>query len=224
MNVLSGGFVSAIPMAYAALFPVLNPLGYAFVFLALTQKLPADARRRLARKIAFNAFVLLTTVFWVGDEVLQFFGVTLPIVQVAGGLVVTYIGWLMMNQPAGNEGMHGKAIQNEAEANAQAFFPLTMPMTAGPGCIAVALSVGAHDNLVGGGSTALMSKLGAMVGILLASVTVYFCYAYANTVTKKLGTSSVTVIIKLSAFIIFCIGLAILWHGIQMLSLTLPSR
>ena len=63
-----------------------------------------------------------------------------------------------------------------------------------------------------------------MGGILLATVTVYFCYAYASTVTKKLGPSGVTVIIKLSAFIIFCIGLAILWHGIQMLSLTLPTR
>lgn len=223
MSFLTSGFVSAIPMAYAALFPVLNPLGYAFVFLALTQKLPADARRRLARKIAFNAFILLVTVFWVGEWVLQFFGVTLPIVQVAGGLVVTYIGWLMMNQPAGNEGMHGKAIQDETEANAQSFFPLTMPMTAGPGSIAVALTIGAHDNLADG-TNALMSKLGAMTGILLAAITIYFCYAYASSLTKKLGTSGVTVIIKLSAFIIFCIGLAILWHGIQMLSLTLPVR
>ncbi len=222
MNLL-GSFISAIPMAYAALFPVLNPLGYAFVFLALTHKLSPEARRRLARKIAFNAFILLAIVFWVGEWVLQFFGVTLPIVQVAGGLVVIYIGWLMMNQPAGNEGMHGKAIENEAEANVQSFFPLTMPMTAGPGSIAVALTVGAHDSLAGG-AVSLMSKLGAMAGILLACITIYFCYAYANTLTKKLGTSGVTVIIKLSAFIIFCIGLAILWHGIQMLSLTLPTR
>lgn len=221
---LPGSFVSGILMAYAALFPVLNPLGYAFMFLGLTQKLSTKVRRRLAQKIALNAFILLAVVFWVGEWVLQFFGVTLPIVQVAGGLVVTYIGWLTMNQPAGHEGMHGKAIQSEAEANAQAFFPLTMPMTAGPGSIAVALSVGAHDNLVGGGSPALISKLGAMTGILFVTVTIYFCYAYASTVTKKLGPSGVTVIVKLSAFIIFCIGLAILWHGIQMLVLTLPTR
>jgi multiple antibiotic resistance protein len=206
--------MGAIPMTYAALFPVLNPLGFAFVFLALTDRLSGEARKRLSRKIAINTFVLLTLVLWVGEWVLRFFGVTIPIVQIAGGLVVSSIGWILMNQSGDADASKGKAIMTEKEADEQAFFPLTMPLTAGPGCIAVALTIGAHESF-NAINPALASKMGAMVGIFLAALTVYFSYAYADRITHKLGTAGTKVITKLSAFIIFCIGLTIFWHGLR---------
>jgi multiple antibiotic resistance protein len=207
-------FVQAIPLSYAALFPVLNPIGTAFIFLALSNKLTPVARRGLALRIAINSFILLTIVLWVGEWVLRFFGVGIPVVQVAGGLVLATIGWQMMSSNGpGNVG-YGKEIANEAEGNAQAFFPLTMPLTAGPGSLAVSLTIGAHEN-AGSLSSMLIGKAGAVIGILLASITVYFCYSYAHYLTKKLGTTGTNVIIKLSAFIIFCIGLTILFLGIQ---------
>lgn len=213
MNIFNS-FISAIPLIYGALFPVLNPLGTAFIIIALTRSLDSASRRSLAYKISMNTFVLLTLVLWIGEWFMQVFGITVGIVQVAGGLVVAYIGWHTMNQPGDTDSANSKAIKNNEDAGKQAFFPLTMPITAGPGSIAVALTIGAHEN--GPDLTlSLVSKLGATTGILLSAITVYFCYAYSDVITKKLGPSMTTVIIKLSAFIIFCIGLTIFWHGMQ---------
>lgn len=214
-------FISAIPLMYGGLFPVLNPLGYAFIFFGLTSKLTSDARRALAKKIAINTFILLTGVLWFGELFLAFFGIPIGIVEVGGGLVISYLGWETMNQKTDQDNHDSIRIKNDADASSQAFFPLTMPMTAGPGAIAVSLTIGAHMST----STiqeSLVAKLGAMFSILLAAITVYFCYAYSDRLTKKLGTSITTVIIKLSAFIIFCIGLTISWHGLQEMSVSNP--
>ena len=210
-------FMSSIPIAFGAFFPPLNPLGSAFIFLGMTHALSVRTRRRLARKIAVNSFILLTLVLWIGEWVLRFFGVGIPIVQVAGGLVLGSIGWTMMSQSNESGGSHQRSIETDEEAAASAFFPLTMPLTAGPGCMAVALTIGARQN-VASWSLTVMGKLGAMVGLLFAVLVVYFCYGYADLITKKLGTSGSNVIIKLSAFIIFCIGLTILWNGLQSLA------
>lgn len=210
-------FVTAIPLSYGALFPVLNPLGESFIFLALTQQLSTASRHRLARRVGINTFIMLVLVLFIGEWILRFFGVTISIVQVAGGLVVASIGWVMMSQPLKEEGADNPPINNEEAILSQAFFPLTMPMTAGPGSIAVALTIGVQEN-VGSWSLSLLGKLGAVMGILLAALTVYFCYAYAEVLTKKIGASGTVVIVKLSAFIIFCIGLSILWHGFVALS------
>lgn len=210
-------FMSAIPLSYAALFPILNPIGTAFIFLAMTRFLTAKARWRLARKISINTFILLTAVLWVGEWVLRFFGVGIPVVQVAGGLVLCSIGWKIMSQSPDMSDEHQKSIRTDAEANASAFFPLTMPLTAGPGSMAVALTLGAHENL-SSWSLTVMGKLGAMVGLFFAAITIYICYGYADKLTQKLGESGTNVIIRLSAFIIFCIGLTILWHGLQELA------
>ena len=202
-------------MTYAAMFPVLNPIGTAFIFLALTTKLSPASRRKLAFKIAVNSFILLVIVLWIGEWVLQFFGVGIPVVQVAGGLVLGTIGWRMMASSDNVGEGYGKPIANDDEARAQAFFPLTMPLTAGPGSLAVSLTLGAHENESASNLTSLaIDKMGIVVGILLATITVYFCYGYAHYLTKKLGTTGTNVIIKLSAFIIFCIGLTILFRGL----------
>ena len=210
-------FIIVIPLSYAALFPVLNPLGSAFIFLGMTHFLAPPLRRRLAFKIAINSFILLSVVLWVGEWVLRFFGVGIPVVQVAGGLVLCSIGWKMMSQSSATPDEHEKSIRTDAEANASAFFPLTMPLTAGPGSMAVALTIGAHENVTAISLT-MIGKLGAMVGIFLGALTIYFCYGYADQITRKLGESGSNVIVKLSAFIIFCIGLTILWHGLQELA------
>ncbi len=203
---------------YGGLFPVLNPLSYAFIFLGLTRALNSVTRRSLARKIGINTFILLTVVLWIGQWFMQIFGISVGIVQVGGGLVVAYLGWYTMNQPEDINDTNSKMIKNEEDANKQAFFPLTMPMTAGPGSIAVALTIGAQANASNLPLT-LAAKLGATTGILFAALTVYFCYAYSSAITKKLGPSAIIVVIKLSAFIIFCIGLSIILHGFQQLGL-----
>jgi len=206
--------MQAIPFSFAALFPVLNPLGSALIFLMFTQSLPEPAIRKLAFKVAINTFILLAVVLLTGSWILRFFGITIPIVQIGGGLVVAYIGWSLLNQNSTSGNNSPVAATNEQEANSLAFFPLTMPITAGPGCIAVTLTIGAHE-LSRNMTTALLGELGAVIGIILSAITVFFCYRYADKLTNKLGVSGKQVIMRLSAFINLCIGLEIIWHGVQ---------
>jgi multiple antibiotic resistance protein len=209
-------FFSAIPFSYMALFPVVNPLGGAFVILALTAGTPADIYRQLCGKIAINTFFLLITIFFIGTYILEFFGISLPIVQLGGGIVVAFIGWRLLNQ---NTNTMSGALPTDPTTSKKilglAFYPLTLPITAGPGCMAVALTISAHETINHELHTTLLEKAGAVIGILLIAISVYICYRYAAKITKRLGEKGTQVIIRLSAFIIFCIGLQISWHGVQ---------
>ena len=127
------------------------------------------------------------------------------------------IGWDLLRQQPGAKNNAGAATaRDEKEANSLAFFPLTMPITAGPGSIAVTLTVGAHDM----GTTmvkTLLSQTGTVIGIILVTIAVFLCYRYAERVTGYLGASGKQVIIRLSAFINLCIGIQIISHGVQAL-------
>lgn len=207
-------FLTAIPFSYMALFPVLNPLGCTFVILTWTRGAPEEVYRQVCRKVAINTFVLILVVFFIGTYVLRFFGITLPIVQVGGGIVVSYIGWRLLNQTSDTtSGDVTNNVPNYKKILDMAFYPLTMPLTAGPGCMAVTLTISAHQINRHSIHETILEQAGAIVGILLASITVYICYRYADKITKRLGTSGTQVILRLSAFIIFCIGLQIFWNG-----------
>lgn len=208
-------FFHVIPFTYAALFPVLNPFSGAMLFLNLTHDLPKEVRVKLAQKVGINTFILLIIVLLTGSWVLQFFGITISIVQIGGGIVVASLGWKLLNQPT-QKSEEPKIGHSEKDVNEMAFFPLTMPLTAGPGSIAVTLTIGAHEV----NKTVLKTVLGqvsAMVGILLLAITVWICYQQSDKLTKRMGRSGTLVIMRLSAFINMCIGLQIIWNGIQTL-------
>ncbi len=210
-------FFQAIPFSYMALFPVLNPLGCALIFLTLTIGAPDAVLKTLCKRIAINTFILLAVVLLIGTYILSFFGITVAIVQVAGGIVVAYIGWSLLNQAPDTTSGGSNVAENPSEIKKslldKAFYPLTMPITAGPGCIAVTLTIGAHETSSGYHAT-LLGQCGAAVGIMLCAATVFLCYRYAQRITTKLGENGTHVIMRLSAFINFCIGLQITWHGI----------
>lgn len=207
--------IQAIPLTFAALFPVLNPLGGAFIFLSLTQFYSERERNRLALQVGINTAILLTVVLVSGSWILRFFGITIPIVQIGGGLVVAYIGWTLLHQSQTPQAATpAQPSAAEKSADEMAFFPLTMPITAGPGCIAVTLTMGAHEvssSLV----PTVMGQAGAIVGIILGALTVFFCYRYANGLIRLFGKSGTQVTMRLAAFVNLCIGLEIVWHGIQ---------
>jgi len=209
-------FLSAIPFSFMALFPVVNPLGGAFVILALTVGTPSNLYNQVCRKIALNTFILLLIVFFLGTYFLEFFGISLHIVEVGGGIVVAFIGWNLLNQSP-NKNTESKTNTNTASKNilASAFYPFTMPITAGPGAMAVVLTINAHETLKSNLGITLFAQAGAVIGILLVAITVYLCYRYAAIITRRLGTTGTQVIVRLSAFIIFCIGLQIAWNGLQ---------
>ena len=122
--------VKAFLLVYAGLFPIVNPIGAAPIFLGLTRECTEQERNALALRVALNSFALLLGSMFVGSYVLEFFGITLPIVRVAGGLVVAVAGWNLLQADNGTD---GDKARHRGITTSDAFYPLTMPITVGPG-------------------------------------------------------------------------------------------
>src|SRR5271154_1683928 len=135
-----------ILLIVSALFPIVNPLGGSPIFLALTRDSPAPIRMILARRVAMNSFILLVASFLIGSHILAFFGISIPVVQVGGGLVVISTGWALLSKKDEQE-RHGQVQKsvNPLDVFRNAFYPLTLPLTVGPGSIAVAITLGANE-------------------------------------------------------------------------------
>src|ERR1700722_20613797 len=131
----------AFLLVYAGLFPIVNPIGAAPIFYGLTRDCTKSERNVLALQVALNSFALLLGSLFVGSYVLEFFGLTLAIVRVAGGLVVAATGWNLLQ--AGAVGDDEKSGHRPVVPT-DAFYPLTMPITVGPGSIALAITLGSQ--------------------------------------------------------------------------------
>lgn len=211
--------LQSIPFSFAALFPVVNPLGSAMIFLTLTAGASEATLHKLAFKVAINTLILLVVVLLTGTWILRFFGIDIPVVQIGGGFVVAYIGWTLLNKPInGGPNQQGVRLNGDKEAEDMAFFPLTMPITAGPGAIAVTLTIGAHE-MSRSIAYDIGSQAGAIIGIFLVSLVVLLSFRYAARLTSKLGPAGTQVIMRLAAFINLCIGIEIIWRGVQSLIL-----
>lgn len=203
-------------LVVGALFPIVNPIGNTPIFLSLTDGLSEGGRKSLARMIALNGLVLILTSIFLGTYILAFFGISLPVVQVGGGLIVISTGWSLLRQPndPGKEGQ-GRRECDESNYVRQAFYPLTLPLTVGPGSISVAIAVGA--NLVKGRAWRWSLLAGVMAGAILIAASIYLSYRFADRLGRTLGESAMNVIIRLSSFILVCIGVQILWDGLSVL-------
>lgn len=218
---------TSILLIFSALFPIVDPIGGSPIFLSLTRHYPVSIRRLLARRIALNSFVLLVASFTVGSHVLSFFGLSLPVVQVGGGLVVISTGWAMLNKRDDDKredderGAAGRII-HRADFLKDAFYPLTLPLTVGPGSISVAITLGANapyrlrENL--------FAVVAAAIASFLIALSVYLCYGFADRLELMIGPNGMNVIVRLTSFLLVCIGVQILWNGISTLLLSLPNR
>ncbi len=196
------------------LFPVVNPLGNGPIFLSLTPGYSSDARSILSRKIALNSYWLLTGSMLIGTHILDFFGISIPVVQVGGGLVVTSTGWMLLHQNAQESRENAqKKITNDDIAD-RAFYPLTLPLTVGPGSISVALTLGANRPPHEG---SIVRLLAAIIGPALVAITIYLSYRFAHRLAYLLGETAMNVFVRLTSFILLCIGVQILWNGIHTL-------
>jgi multiple antibiotic resistance protein len=209
-------FGSIVMLAVGALLPIVDPLGGAPIYLAMTEGLTSDERSRMAKAVAINSFLLLIASALVGAYVLDFFGVSIPAVQVAGGIVVCLVGWSLLNSPNTQPAVDRSAPRPTPEDLSQrAFYPMTMPLTVGPGSISVALTLGA--NQPPGFRGLLLTALAHALGILLVAIGVYLCYRYAEVILRKLGPTGTGVVVRLTAFILLCIGVQIAWNGVHAL-------
>jgi multiple antibiotic resistance protein len=200
-----------------ALFPIVNPLGSAPIFLSLTSYYTEEQRKMLSRRIALNSFILLVASFFIGTHILAFFGISLPVVQLGGGLVVATTGWAILNQKP-DEAPSGKSVNGSVDVHSlfqQAFYPLTLPLTVGPGSISIAITLGANEPH--GTGRLLFAVVGAVIGSIVIALSVYLCYAFADELARVLGATSMSVIMRLSAFLLVCIGVQIIWNGLSAL-------
>lgn len=212
MNSISTA-LNAFALVYAGLFPIVNPVGSAPIFLRLTQPYGDAQQRILARGVGLNSFALLLGSLFIGSHVLEFFGITLPIVRVAGGLVVAAFGWRLLH--AGEETEDRRSAADSTPGVAiDAFYPLTMPLTVGPGSISVAITLGSQRP----SDTSNLAQVaalgcGAVAGLAAIAVTIFACYRFAGDIVRALGERGTRVVMRLSAFILFCIGIQIVWNG-----------
>lgn len=211
-------------LAFTALLPMINPVGSALVFLGLVGNAPLGAYRPLARRIAINNIIFLAVIELLGSAILHFFGISLPIVQVAGGLVITAIGWSVLNEkePTGktrdkSEEVHVGPDETFQALDQKAFYPFTFPVTSGPGTLAVTLTLAARAQ--GGGLRLSVLRHSALfAAILVLSLFVYICYANAPRLTRAISPSTVNGILRVVAFIVLCIGVQIAWNGLSQLA------
>jgi len=206
-----------LAIALSALFPLINPVGSALVFLTMVGPVPRGVIRSLAKRIAISTTLFLLIVDLGGAGILKLFGISLPVVQLAGGLVVAAMGWRLLNEsdtlvrsePAESAG-------DTAALRGKVFYPFTFPVTAGPGTLVVTLTLSAHASkrpLV----EAAFAHFGIFTAVVLQCIVVYFCYAYADAIARKVSQQTAHGILRVVSFILFCIGVQIAWNGLAAL-------
>jgi multiple antibiotic resistance protein len=195
----------------SALFPIVNPLGGSPIFLALTRDYSAASRRLLSQRIALNSFVLLVASSLIGTHILAFFGISIPIVQVGGGLIVVATGWDMLRRSDDEEDDRGTVVHHETNTRdifRNAFYPFTLPLTVGPGSISVAIT--------------FLDIFAVVIASALVAVSIFLCYGFSDRLAQLLGATAMSVIMRLSSFLLVCIGVQILWNGASALLRSLP--
>jgi multiple antibiotic resistance protein len=212
-------------LAFSALLPLVNPLGDALVFLSLVGSAPPAVYRALARRIAISTTIFLITIEAGGTLLLKFFGISLPVVQVAGGLALGAMGWKLLNQeePDGKENLPDMDGPDMRSLEQKVFYPFTFPITAGPGCIVIMVTLSAHAS----GKAFLptvMAHAGIAIAVVLLSVAVYFCYGHAPAITARISPQTVHGVLRLIAFVLLCIGVQITLNGLEAIVKTMFLR
>ncbi|MFC5462140.1 MarC family protein [Massilia niabensis] len=209
----------------ATMLPILNPAATAPIFLSMTDGASPATRTLLARRIARNMFWLMTGSMLVGSYVLDFFGISLPIVRVGGGLLLASVAWRLLSATPSTPDSRVALAEGFTSDHAyhQAFYPLTFPISCGPASISVAITVGValHDvRLVI--SVARMG--GALLALAIIGVLLYLAFRYGEHFLRLIGDAGTAVFLRLTAFILLCLGVQIVWDGLSELMLDVMAR
>jgi len=195
---------------FSTLIGIINPFGIAFVFHDMTRWLTARERAQLARRIGINSFIVLLIALFLGSRVLSFFGISLEALRIGGGLAVAASGWAMLR--AVPETSKGPQAMDTAPIERMAFFPLTLPLTTGPGSIAASIALGAERSTEAEG-VLLVSALSSIMVAASVAVCVWVAYAHAEAIARRIGPQGTVIATKLTAFLLLCIGVQIILTG-----------
>ncbi len=201
-------FVYRMLFAFLALFPILNPPAMAPVFVLMTGRVSDAERHKLAMLIGIYTFVLLTGLLLVGGWLFKLLGISIPVISVAGGLLLFHTAWRMLNRepkisPSEQEEMQSCLLD-------QAFFPLTMPVTAGPGSMAITLTLVPPGKILE--LHTILDFAAVTGGIALAALAVFLFYRFAKAFLRRLRRTAAAAISQVSAFILLAIGVQIVWN------------
>jgi multiple antibiotic resistance protein len=220
--ILDGFFVAKVLsgwlFGYSTLISIINPFGGAFIFHGMTQWLTTRERARLARSIAINSFAVLVVALFLGSRVLGFFGISLEALRIAGGLAVAVAGWRMLSEdPSAPDAKRGDrtapAALETAPVERMAFFPLTLPLTTGPGTIAASIALSADRQATATGDAVVAAAAAVLVAATVAA-SVWLAYRYSAALVRRLGPQGTLVATKLTAFLLLCIGAQIMLTGV----------
>jgi len=210
-------FTNLVFLGLIALFPVINPIGASFIVSPYFSGLSKLDRRNAVKKVALYVLIFCSVTLFIGHYILTLFGITVPVVQLAGGIMICKFGWEML----GAKPSEGK-VQNTEETDAvtkmsdlrnKLFYPIAFPMTVGAGTISVIFTLSAHSESVTMQSH--LMNLGAIfVAILVMSLSVFLFYTNASRVVKFIGTRNEQIVNRVMAFLIFCVGLQIAVGGV----------
>jgi multiple antibiotic resistance protein len=195
---------SAAVETFLALFPILNPFGAVPLFFSLTTDFSPVERKRTALKTACYVVAILVVFLFFGRFVLIFFGISLPVLNIAGGLIVANTGWAMVT---GNERITPAESSEAMGKQDISLTPMAMPMLSGPGSIGVVMGLAAHAD-------SMIAYLGMVIAIVVLGIIVYLFLGLGGPLVKRLGPGASGAINRIFGFILLAIAVQLVWDGV----------
>jgi len=211
-------FVQLLFMSVIALFPVVNPIGTAFIVTPYFETLTDAERRTAVKKICLYAFCICAVTLFVGHWILELFGLTIPIIRTAGGIMICKTGWEFLSSKNDNkkESAEGAEANLHGNIDDKLFYPITFPITTGAGTISVLFTLSAHSENKAI-SHYVMNSGAILLAIVIMCILIYVFYSNTKLFVRYLGSAGENIVNRLMAFLIFCVGLQIAYSGIRAL-------
>ena len=215
---LKESFVFMFISSFMALFPVANPVGTGFIINGFLSGLDRSERRSIVRRIAVNYLLIGIGSLAIGHFVLSLFGLSLPIVQLGGGLLIckTALQWLG-DSDASTGSAPDKPVDPSSVRNLESrvFYPITFPISIGPGSISVIFTLMASVNIKDGLGKIIINYAVIAFVIFLMCLILYVILSQGQKITKKVGVTGTMIINKMVAFFTFCVGIQIIAEGVE---------
>ncbi|MDQ1161599.1 multiple antibiotic resistance protein [Chryseobacterium sp. SORGH_AS 447] len=208
-------FLHLLFIGIIALFPVVNPIGSALIINPYLSRLSEGDKRNAVRKITLYAFFICIVSLFAGHWILELFGISIPVIQVAGGILICKMGWTSLSsdqQENSDKKITEEENTNRSDISDQLFYPLTFPITTGAGTISVLFTLSAHS-ADKNWENYLINTSAIILAILFMCALVFFFYSHTKKIIEKLGANGQNIANRIFAFLIFCVGLEIAITG-----------
>lgn len=190
-------------IAFSALFPLINPIGGVPAFSGLTANDTPEYRKSQAKKTAINVFLILIVFLLIGKLLLELFGISMGVLEIAGGLIVANTGWSMVNSKSDDDKSSNAKVENMDIS----FMPMAMPILSGPGAIGAVIGMSS-------GAKHAQDYIGFVIGIFLIGLVTYLFLVLSIPLMKKLGSKGINVLTRMMGFFILAIAVNLVYKGV----------